>query len=197
MSMCLCVRDIRTWAVGKRNSAGCINRDHWEQNKHTNTHVLPSLYIYMSVRMCGTCNLIKNAYNRKECVYFEKQGLVILLNIQNLTPINHVLVRWCLFIFFSKWSTPSRLVRFVLVTGTDQQKRWPLPQSTAGAWRRGKLSGSEVLAPGPCPANRTALSQPALGHHRMAGLFSTNAWGTRRKNSEEKDRKFEEVYWGS
>ncbi len=61
-----------------------------------------------------------------------------------------------------------------MVVVTDQQKRWPLPQSTAGARRRGKLRGSEVV-PGPWVFSLTALSHPASGHQRIAGLFSTKA----------------------
>lgn len=57
---------------------------------------------------------------------------------------------------------------------TYQQKRWPLPQSTAGALSKGKLIGSE--APGPGLVSRTALSHLATGHQRMAGLLSTKAW---------------------
>lgn len=65
---------------------------------------------------------------------------------------------------------------------TDQQKRWPLPQSTAGARRRGKLSGSEVELPGPWMLSLTALSHPASGHQRIAELFSTNAcWQKKRR----------------
>ncbi|TNN34203.1 hypothetical protein EYF80_055635 [Liparis tanakae] len=58
-----------------------------------------------------------------------------------------------------------------VVPATDQQKRCPLPQSTAGARRRGNPRGSAV----PGPLSLTALSQPASGHQRMAGLFSTKA----------------------
>lgn len=57
---------------------------------------------------------------------------------------------------------------------TYQQKRWPLPQSTAGALSKGKLRGSE--APGLGLDSRTALSHLATGHQRMAGLLSTKAW---------------------
>lgn len=57
---------------------------------------------------------------------------------------------------------------------TYQQKRCPLPQSTAGALSKGKLRESE--APGPGLDSRTALSHLAMGHQRMAGLLSTKAW---------------------
>lgn len=56
---------------------------------------------------------------------------------------------------------------------TYQQKRCPLPQSTAGALSKGKLNESE--APGLGRVNRTALSHLATGHQRMAGLLSTKA----------------------
>lgn len=69
---------------------------------------------------------------------------------------------------------------YVVALTTHQQKRWPLPQSTAGAWRRGKLKGSEVELPGPWVLSRTALSHPASGHQRIAGLFSTNACNSRK-----------------
>lgn len=69
-----------------------------------------------------------------------------------------------------------------LSCGTDQQKRWPLPQSTAGARRRGKLRGSEVEDPGPWVFSRTALSHPATGHQRITELFSTNACDRRSKD---------------
>lgn len=77
-----------------------------------------------------------------------------------------------------------------MVRITDQQKRWPLPQSTAGARRRGKLRASEVEVPGPWVFSLTALSQPATGHQRIAGLFSTNAW------QQKKQRQFKSVRKG-
>jgi len=58
---------------------------------------------------------------------------------------------------------------------TNQQKRCPLPQSTAGALSSGKLSVSEPDGLDPCFVSLTALPQPAVGHHLMAGLFSTKA----------------------
>ncbi len=61
---------------------------------------------------------------------------------------------------------------------TYQQKRWPLPQSTAGALSKEKLRESE--APGPGLVSRTALSHLAMGHQRMAGLLSTKAWWWKR-----------------
>lgn len=58
---------------------------------------------------------------------------------------------------------------------TNQQKRCPFPQSTAGALSKGKLRVSDPEGFDPCFVNLTALSQPAVGHHLMAGLFSTKA----------------------
>lgn len=58
---------------------------------------------------------------------------------------------------------------------TDQQKRCPFPQSTAGALSKGKLRVSDPDTFELCLVSLTALSHPGVGHHLMAGLFSTKA----------------------
>lgn len=64
---------------------------------------------------------------------------------------------------------------------TNQQKRCPFPQSTAGALSNGKLSASEPVVFDPCLVSLTALSQAGVGHHLIEGLFSTKAWKIKEK----------------
>lgn len=74
-----------------------------------------------------------------------------------------------------------------LVSSTNQQKRCPFPQSTAGAFSIGKLSVSDPVEFDPCLVSLTALSQPGIGHHLIAGLFSTKACGKKKEKKKKQN----------